>query len=155
MIIIAPYARIYPGDVTNPKNYPYWPELIELLKPLKMNIVQVGISGEKKLVEDFRPDLSLDELKKLILECNGWISVDSFFQHYAWSLGVKGIVIFSQSDPNIFGHHENINLLKDRKYLREKQFWLWSQTQYIKEAFVDPTVVFDAVKTQLKINENN
>jgi hypothetical protein len=54
--------------------------------------------------------------------------------------------VFGQSDPNIFGHPENINLLKDRKYLREKQFWIWEQAEFIEEAFVTPDVVIDALK---------
>jgi len=80
----------------------------------------------------------MEQLAELIRQCRTWISVDSFFQHYAWDLGKRGIVLWGQSDPNVFGHPENINLLKDRKYLREKQFWLWEQTPYIKEAFVSP-----------------
>jgi hypothetical protein len=75
------------------------------------------------------------------LECRTWIGVDSFFQHFCWDLGKPGIVIWGQSDPNIFGHPENINLLKDRKYLREKQFWLWEQAEYNEEAFVLPVAV--------------
>lgn len=150
MIIIAPYARPYPGQERNPKNYPYWVELIELVRKVDSNIVQVGVAGEEQLVDDFRANLSLGELKTLILECDTWIAIDSFFQHYAWSLNKYGIVIFGQSDPNIFGHPENVNLLKDRKYLREKQFWLWSQTEYVTEAFVQPKIVFDNLQRILK-----
>jgi ADP-heptose:LPS heptosyltransferase len=105
------------------------------------HVVQVGVSGEQQLVDDFRPDLSLDQLKILLFQSKTWISVDSFFQHFAWDLGKPGIVLWGQSDPNIFGHPENINLLKDRKYLREKQFWLWEQCEYVEDAFVKPEEV--------------
>jgi ADP-heptose:LPS heptosyltransferase len=135
MIIIAPYAQKLRNGQNNPKNYPWWPELISLINE---HIVQVGVEGEEPLVEDFRKNLSLDELKSLVLECRTWISVDSFFQHFAWDLNKPGIVLWGQSDPLIFGHPENTNLLKDRKYLREKQFWWWEQCDYNAEAFVKP-----------------
>lgn len=138
MILIAPYAKALRNGQNNPKNYPWWPELISLIDE---PIVQIGIDGEQALVEDFRKNLSLEELEILVLECRKWISVDSFFQHFAWDIGKPGIVLWGQSDPNIFGHPENINLLKDRKYLREKQFWWWEQCEYNADAFVKPEEV--------------
>ena len=143
MIIIAPYAKKLRNGKNNPKNYPWWPDLISLIDE---PIVQIGVDGEKQLVEDFRKDLSVPELYDLIEECRTWISVDSFFQHLAWDAGKPGIVLFGQSDPIIFGHPENINLLKDRKYLREQQFWLWEQCDYIEEAFVEPKDVVEYLK---------
>ena len=145
MILIFPYAKPLLNGEENPKNYPYWSKLIKMLEEAGHHIVQAGIMGEKKLADDFRLNLSIEELSKLILEADHWISVDSFAQHLAWSLGKPGIVIFSQSDPNIFGHKENINILKDRKYLREKQFWLWSQTVYQLDAYVSPEEVFKRI----------
>jgi ADP-heptose:LPS heptosyltransferase len=138
MILISPYAKQLRNDKENPKNYPYWKELISLIQE---PIIQVGIDGEEQLVENFENNLTISQLSSLIHECRIWISVDSFFQHLAWDLGKPGIVLWGQSDPNIFGHPENINLLRDRKYLRKKQFWLWEQTPYIKECFVDPAEV--------------
>jgi hypothetical protein len=139
MIIISPYSKQLRNGQNNPKNYPWWPELISLIK--YDTIVQVGIEGEKQLVEEFYKNLSLKELEKLIKECRTWISVDSFFQHLAWDVGKSGIVLWGQSDPLIFGHPENINLLKDRKYLRKKQFWWWEQCEYNANAFVKPKEV--------------
>jgi ADP-heptose:LPS heptosyltransferase len=127
----------------HPKNYPYWEEV---LKHVNEPVIQVGVDGETQLVSDFRKNLPLYELEKLVKECKTWLSCDSFIQHFCWDLGKPGIVVFGQSDPNIFGHPENINLLKDRKYLREKQFWIWEQAEFIEEAFVTPDVVIDALK---------
>lgn len=134
-IIISPYAKKLRNGKTNPKNYPYWKELISMIDE---PIIQIGIDGEEQLTEDFRKNLSLPELKQLVLDCRTWISVDSFFQHFCWDLKKYGIVIFGQSDPIIFGHSENTNVLKDRKYLREQQFWLWEQCEYNINAFVKP-----------------
>ena len=109
MIIISPFAKMMRNGEKHPKNYPYWKELISMIDH---PIVQVGIKGEEQFVEDYRVNLPLPELKELVLQCDTWISVDSFFQHFCWDIGKYGIVLWGQSDPNIFGHPENINLLK-------------------------------------------
>lgn len=138
MIIISPYSKKLRNGKTNPKNYPFFKQLVELIDE---PIVQIGIEGEEQLVEDFRKNLSLKELGSLVNECRTWISVDSFFQHFCWDLGKPGIVLWGQSDPNIFGHPENINMLKDRKYLREKQFWIWEQCEFRNDCWVSPEEV--------------
>lgn len=143
MILISPFARKMRNGKKHPKDYPYWKELI---KNIDEEIIQLGIDGEEQLVPDFRKNLALYELALLVTDCKTWIGVDSFFQHFCWDLNKPGIVIFGQSDPNIFGHPENINLLKDRKYLREKQFWLWEQAEFKEDAFVKPKVILEALE---------
>lgn len=138
MILIHPFARDLRDGRPNPKNYPYWEELISKIDE---PIIQVGTSSEPKLVDNFEADLPLEYLSELVNECRTWIGIDSFFQHFCWDLKKPGIVLWGQSDPSIFGHPENINLLKDRKYLREKQFWIWEQAEYKPEAFVLPDEV--------------
>lgn len=140
MIIIHPYAQKLRNNKRNPKNYPFWPELIGLIK---QPVIQIGVEGEEPLVSDshFRKNLSLTELAELVKQCDSWIAVDSFFQHFCWDLNKQGIVLWGQSDPNIFGHPENINLLKDRSYLREKQFWMWEQCDYRDDCWVEPEAV--------------
>lgn len=138
MIIISPFSKKLRNGKNNPKNYPYWKEIIALVEE---PMVQVGVDGEEQLVEDFRKNLSLDELAKLVNECRTWISVDSFFQHFCWDLGKSGIVLWGQSDPKIFGHPENINILKDRSYLRYNQFWMWEQCPYREDCWVDPETI--------------
>jgi ADP-heptose:LPS heptosyltransferase len=138
MIIIAPFAQKLRNGRQNPKNYPYWEELISKIDE---PIVQVGVEGEKQLVEDFRKGLPIPQLRELIRECRIWIGVDSFFQHLAWDEGKKGIVLWAVSDPLIFGHPENINLLKERSYLAPNQFLWWEFTEHKNERFVEPEVV--------------
>lgn len=143
MIIIAPYAQKLRTGEENPKNYPYWEELIaQIDEP----IIQVGVTGEKQLVPDFRTNLPISELRELLHQCRTWIGVDSFFQHLAWDEGVRGVVIWGPSDPLIFGHPENINLLKDRKYLVENQFIWWEATEHQSERFVTPEIVLASIK---------
>lgn len=138
MIVISPWARPLRNGAPNPKNYPFWPELISLIDE---PIVQVGTKGETQLTTHMQTDLDLSSLAALIHSCRTWISVDSFFQHYAWHIGKPGIVLWGQSDPNIFGHTSNINLLKDRSYLRQQQFWLWEQAEYRTDCWLDPATV--------------
>jgi hypothetical protein len=61
---------------------------------------------------------------------------------------------FGQSDPNIFGYPGNINLLKDRSYLRPEQFlhW-WHETVFYKEdAFVSAETVTETLFKVLKVD---
>lgn len=138
MIIIAPFAKKLISGKRNPKDYPYWEQLVAQIKE---PIVQVGIDGEQQLVDDFRKNLPLSELRKLIQECRTWISCDSFFQHLCWDEKKPGIVLWGVSDPLIFGYTENINLLKDRSYLAENQFLWWEFTEHKDYRFVRPDEV--------------
>jgi ADP-heptose:LPS heptosyltransferase len=144
MIIISPYAQKLKNGKTNPKNYPYWRELIAQIDE---HIVQVGVEGEEQLVQDFRKDLTIKELKELITKCRTWISCDSFFQHLAWDMRKPGIVLWSVSDPNIFGHTENINLLKSRDNLADNQFFWWDYIEHDPTKFVEPDVVLKFLQT--------
>jgi len=127
----------------NPKNYPYWKEVIDQINE---PIIQVGVDGETQLVDDFRKNLPLSELKQLLQQCRTWISCDSFFQHLGYIERKPGVVLWSVSDPLIFGHPENTNLLKSRDYLAKDQFLWWEDQQYNKDAFVDPNEVLKAIE---------
>jgi ADP-heptose:LPS heptosyltransferase len=145
MIIIHPFAKPLMNGKQNPKNYPYWEELIQKI-PKSIHIVQIGVEGEKQLVSDFRKNLPISELSKLLKECRTWVSIDSFFQHLAWKEKKKGVVLWSVSDPNIFGHPENINLLKDRANLAKNQFLWWDFVEHQADKFVKPDVVIKSIQ---------
>lgn len=147
-IVISPYSRKLRGKETpNPKNYPYWKEVVKGLKEKDFYIVQVGVEGEEQIegVDEFIKNSSLDDLKILVNDCFIWISVDNFFGHLGNLLKKQGIVLFGKSDPEIFGHPSNINLLKDRSYLRKLQFDIWEAEPYDKDCFVNPEVVIETV----------
>jgi hypothetical protein len=46
----------------------------------------------------------------------------------------------------IFGHPENINLLKSRDCLTKFQFIIWEEQEYDPDAFVDPNEVIKALE---------
>ena len=145
MILIHPYAKPLKNGKENPKNYPYWEELIQKI-PKSIHIIQVGVDGEKQLVKDFRKSLSILELRHLLDECKTWIGIDSFFQHLAWDCQKPGIVLWSVSDPLIYGHKENINLFKNRVYLAKNQFLWWDFTEHNPDAFVKPKEILKCLK---------
>jgi len=117
----------------NPKNYPHWPALVAgLAGPL----VQVGVEGDEAFVPDMRRGLPLAELRRLVEACAFWIAVDSFLPHLAALARKPGVVLWSKSDPRHFGYAANLNLLRDRKYLRAQQFRVWEEEAFDAEAFV-------------------
>lgn len=142
MIIISPWSRSLDGGKPNPKcpKEEWWRRLVSLIHE---PIIQVGVLGELHVIpsENVRHSLPLDQLGQLIDQCRTWISVDTFFQHYAWDRDKYGIVIFGQSNPKIFGHPENINLLKSEEYLMPDQFLTWNQVPYRDDVFVEPEEV--------------
>lgn len=147
-IIISPWSRELRDKSYNPKNYPYWLEVIEGLKD-DWDIIQIGVKGEKQLTDDFRVNLPLKEVGYLLLDpkCHTWISVDNFLPHLAHVVGKEpGVVLWGISDPNIFGYRENKNLLKARKYLREQQFAVWDGLTYDPKVFVTADRVIEAVR---------
>jgi len=155
-ILLSPYSnRIFTKDQTgkdveirNAKNYPFFNELLTLLRISGEHVIQIGRTGERKLegVDDFFLDISFQDIEKLLRKAKFFISVDNFLPHLANAIGIKkGIVIYGPSDPELFGYKHFCNLLKDRKYLRPDQFHKWHRCVYNQEAFVQPEIVANAV----------
>jgi hypothetical protein len=145
-ILVSPWSkplRIPGKEDQNPKNYPWWPELLMSLVNAGNHIVQIGMDGERQLVEDFRKNLPWAEVKKLLEACRYFMSVDNFLPHFAYSCGIrsKGIVLWGMSDPIIYGYPDNLNLLKDRKYLRHRPFGLWEEETANPNVFLTPDQV--------------
>ena len=142
MILLHPYAQKLRNGLSNPKTYPYWPQLIALLDG-EEPIIQVGVEEEEglPLVEDFRRGMRLKAIESLLRECKYWIAVDSFLPHLAHHLPKPGVVLWGPSDPEIFGYPENLNLLKGREWLRKDQFAIWELQSPQPEAFLGPREV--------------
>jgi len=144
MILISPHSKPLRNGGNNPKNYPFWREVLKGLNGQK--VLQIGLPEEEKICKDFYFPPNLKSVKELLLECDTWVSVDNFLPHIAHHVKKPGVVIFGQSDPSIFGYKENINLLKSREYLRKDQFQIWEQCEYSPDAFVEPGIVIDAIR---------
>ena len=149
-VIISPFSKLLRNNERNPKNYPFWKDVVGLLKEKGIHIIQIGVLGEEQIgAHEVKLNLKLKELETLLDKSDTFVSVDNFFNHFASYYGKKGVVIFSRSDPNIFGYSQNINLLKDRKHLRSNQFELWEQDSFNLDAFIDPISVVQAIESLL------
>jgi hypothetical protein len=144
MYIISPYSHKLPNGKRNPKNFPWFAELVA---KLNQKCIQIGITGEEPINgTECVFNASFDNLRQLVNASDTWISVDNFFPHFCHCEKLKsGIVIFGRSDPNLFSYPENINLLKDRKYLRPDQWGIWDDVEYQEKAFIDPQKVIDKI----------
>lgn len=118
------------------KHYPYWQHLIGILQWEGIEVHQFGIESDMDFFCDKRFCLSLKETEEKIKEYDLFISVDTWIHHMidVKNIDIKGIVLFGQSDPRIFGSNKFINLYKD-EYLRKNQHYVWVNQKYIKEAF--------------------
>ena len=158
MILIHPYP-VEPGPMTaaptfngplNPKTYPFWEDLVIELQKID-TVVQLARVGDKALVEDVRRTYSPVDMAQLMTECSCWVSIDTFIPKFARYFNKRGVVIFGPTDPLIFGIPENINLLKDRSYLRPDPDAPWGDEVNDPEKFVTVDVVVAAVKELLNI----
>jgi ADP-heptose:LPS heptosyltransferase len=147
MIIISPWSRPLRDGNFNPKNYPFWTPLLKLLKDAGIYTIQIG-RGDEKLIgcSEVMFDKPLADLAEMLRKCDTWISVDNFFPHFANIHGKPGIVLWGQSDPEIFGYKQNTNLLKDKSYLRPFQFDMWEACSYREDCFVTPEQVMEYIK---------
>lgn len=147
-IIISPFSKSLRNGERNPKNYPYWDELVSLLKSDGHVITQLMYASEITLpgVSNTIIYTSLKDMETTISKFDLFISVDNFVPHLAYTIKKRGIVLWGKSDPTIFGYSENVNLLKDKKYLRARQFDIWESEKYDQSVFILPQKVMEEVK---------
>jgi hypothetical protein len=156
IVLFSPFSQKLRNGNQNPKNFPYWQDLItEMRQSGKVDeIWQIGVGNEYRFegVTQRFFDKPIKEVAELASKASVWLSVDNFFPHLCNTFGVttKGIVIFSKSDPNHYGYPQNNNLLKDRKYLRPDQFFIWEQCNFEEEAFLSAKVVFGEIMKVLE-----
>jgi hypothetical protein len=149
-VIFSPYSRPLRNGKLNPKNYPWWSELVGLLVADGWEVIQVGREGEPRIpgVTTYCFGLPLREVTNVIAKATTFCSVDNFLPHMvACELKNKrGVVLWGKSDPVVFGYPSNNNLLKDRRYLRTQQFGLWEDEAFDPQVFVEPEVVLAALQ---------
>jgi hypothetical protein len=156
-IFVSPFSKQmrWGDNIDNPKNFPHWEHLIKLMEIEGWEVTQfIGREGEPRYAKVCK-SMGIPDLVKLVKEeMDFFLCGDNFLQHLCHFYDKRGFVIFGQSNPEIFGYPENINILKDTKYLRKLQFWDWEQTPYIPEAFPSAIEVFNIIKHYItKANE--
>jgi hypothetical protein len=136
-LVIQPFVAKLPNGALNAKQWCYAFNLVGILRYLGHEVVQIGTDNEPDLgASVFRKNLTLKEVNGLLEWCDIWIGMDSFLQHAAHIIGKRGIVIWSKSSPSQWGYPENLNLLRDEKYLRKNQADVWHNEPYDAEAFM-------------------
>jgi len=158
-IVISPYSRSLRSGKRNAKNYPHWEELVELIKEKDHEVIQIGTKEEIPIssTDDFLIGLPLKEIAELISNCDLWISVDNFLPHFCnfKKIETQGIVIFSKSNPDIFGYPQNKNVFKSRRCFRKEQFAIWEEQEYDPDAFIAPHYVMQVIDSlECKIFQN-
>ncbi len=147
-LILSLFSRKTSKGQDCAKNYPFTEGLVRLLKGQDHYLIQIGSEGEddlnchKKLF-----NLKFSALKGLLNDVDGFIGIDNFFPHFVnhYDKTKSGIVIWSKSDPLVFGYGSNINLLKDKKYLRKNQFSYWDDEKLEPDSFVEPDIILNAL----------
>jgi len=130
LILIARGVKPLRNGNRSAKEYSFWDELIASLGDYEVQEIT---------------EIPLDELEKLIKSSLTIICCDSFVQHFCWYIGKQAIVLWGKSDPFVFGHPENINLFKDRKYLRPDPFRWWEDVPYDPDVFVRPEIIVQEI----------
>ncbi len=136
-ILISPYPAKLRGQPVSAKAYPHWNELVSLLKANSHEIIQIGVQGEQRIVgaDQFYVNWPYDKLKQLMESCDTFISVDSFFPHFAhYHQLKKGVVLWGKSNPRIWGYPKNENL-----FVSEANFWPFQYLDW-ETAIHDPSV---------------
>ncbi len=150
-VVIACWAAKLPTGIHNAKNYHAWPQLVALLNAEGHEVIQVAGRDEERVegVATFLQAFPLDKLEQVLREADCWVSIDSWMPHFCATMRLKsGIVLWSQSDPRIWGYKHNINLHKP-EYLRPWQYAPWYDVAHNADAFVEPQVVMDALHGRL------
>jgi len=147
-ILISPFSKPMRDGKENPKNYPYWDEVVKTLVERGHEVSQLQYGSESTIpsCREIVHYSSVQIVEMLVDECDTYIAVDNFLQHLAHYRKKYGVVIWGKSDPALFGYPENTNLLKDPKFLRNHQFETWEAEQFDPNVFVDPQIVIEAVE---------
>jgi hypothetical protein len=148
-ILISPFPAKPRNQPVSAKHYPYWEELVSLLKANGHEIIQIGVKGEPRIdgADQFIIGWPFDKLKQLMESCDTWIAIDSFWPHFCHYHRLKnGVVLWGKSDYRIWGYPENENLFVSEKNFREFQYCDWHDEPHDPSVFVPARQVVWAVE---------
>ena len=128
--------------IDSAKAYPFWQQLVGILQYQGHELYQfMSPNGTDTDMEcNYKLIGTVDEIVKILPTLDLFISVDTFLPHLvvAKKIPIKGIVIWSLSDPKLFGYEQFINVSK-KEYFRKDQYNVWIGVKRVKEAF--PTAI--------------
>ncbi|GGA93558.1 glycosyltransferase family 9 protein [Puia dinghuensis] len=100
-------------SINNHWNLDKWNELVK--KHPDITFIQLGYGNEEKVVGavDMRGQTSVRQAMALVKHADSFVGVESFFGHVTNAFDKKGVVLFTDSTPTVWGHRNNINLYKN------------------------------------------
>lgn len=133
-----------------------WFKLVNELKKLDYIIIQVGSKSDNQIPNvDFKfLDRKISELAGLIDECSLWITVDTFFHHFAASIKPEVGICLTPFYNNHAKHKGVKYIEKDcGKNFYDRRWWLDSQQPERKECMdlIHVNDVLNKIKTKKKI----
>ena len=151
-VLLSPFCKPMRNDKRNPKEYPWWNDVVKQLVEHDVGVVQLSTKVDPTLPGTFLryDDLSYSDIVEAVNVFDVWLSCDSFLPHLCYAYGLKpGVVVWGKSDPRVFGYPCNKNLIKSEGCLRRYQFNIWEEEQYDERVFVRPAVVMESVLSLL------
>jgi hypothetical protein len=159
------------GGQESNKDWPEirWFKLIYKLKQLGYHIIQVGSHKDNQIplsvsvalkapychggVDDKFLDKSIPELAGLIDEAKLWISVDTFFHHFASSVKPQTGICLTPFYNN-HAKHPGVNYIEKNcgKNYYDRRWWLDSQQPERKECMnlIKPDDILNTIKNKIK-----
>lgn len=147
-IAIFPGAKYLSDGKLSAKYYPAWGKIIGCLQLLGHEVHQFGVPGDENLLCDKTVFTTNPlDVEKALGDYDLFIATDTWIQHMANYIDCKtpGIVLWSLSDPAIFGYKWFVNLAKP-EYFRKDQHAVWIGVEPVNDAFADFKTVLDTVK---------
>jgi ADP-heptose:LPS heptosyltransferase len=79
------------------------------------SFIQFGTSEETKIngAIDFRGKISFSEATAIVKHSLSFVGINSSSSHVTNAFGTSGVVLFGASNPETWGHENNINLYKN------------------------------------------
>lgn len=145
MVVIFPYAKKIREGLPSPKNYPYWKELVKILVEEGQEVIQVSPIDEERIegTKIVTGTLEFDSIETLVSKADYYISIEGFAPHLLTKN--RGFVIFGVSDPMLYGYNRNINILKNRKYLKANQTDYWHKEDVNEDAYLTADEVWKII----------
>jgi ADP-heptose:LPS heptosyltransferase len=140
----------------NPKNWPYWFELISLLVSAGHHIEQCGEEHDTRICGSFIHRISMETVIEDLNRYDLCLCVDTWLQHAAVAAGVPAVVIWTATNPEVFGNAANINVVAESPRFAKDQY---AKMELIADSepgqFPGPTPqqVYAAVKAALRRTE--
>jgi|TARA_R110002020_G_scaffold89952_2_gene219457 hypothetical protein len=154
------YITIHNDKKIQAKEYNFWPEVIELLKPHlgDIKILQVGSFGEETIegVDKHIPTFSLKQCTYIIKKALGHVGIDSVPVHIASSLDKPVVGIYSHTYANtcspLWNEKNKAITIESDRGGKKPSFALEENPKTIN--LIKPEKIAQAVLDVLEINKN-